>query len=163
MEFQVLDVDYVMVDGKPVVRVFGKDTEGKSVCATHRGFLPYFYALGDGVEEALSGNASVVKVEKVQRTLPMGYQKPRTVYKITLRDPGKTVEIRNGLIERGISTYEADILFKYRWMNDLGVGGMKWVRAHESKVMNTNMVSTQRNIELSDFQVIEKYEDAPLR
>jgi DNA polymerase I len=163
MEFQVLDVDYVMVDGKPVVRVFGKDTEGKSVCATHRGFLPYFYATGDGIEEALSGNPFVVKLETVERTLPMGYQKKRKVYKITLKDPGKTVEVRNGLIGMGATTYEADILFKYRWMNDLGVGGMKWVRPKQSTILNTSRVSTQRNIELSDFDVIEKYEDAPLR
>ena len=42
MEFQVLDVDYVMVNEKPVIRIFGKDSEGSSVCAFYEGFLPYF-------------------------------------------------------------------------------------------------------------------------
>ena len=48
MEFQVLDVDYVLVNEKPVIRVFGKDAKGASVCGFFEDFLPYFYALGRG-------------------------------------------------------------------------------------------------------------------
>lgn len=163
VEFQVLDVDYVMVNGKPVLRIFGKDAEGKSVCAFHDGFLPYFYANGEGIEEALQENPHVVKMEKVERTLSVGYQKPRMVWKVTLRDPGKTVEIRNFLIERGMETYEADILFKYRWMNDSGVGGMKWLRPKDCSSLSTSSVSSQKTVKLDCFDIIDKYEDAPLR
>ena len=56
MEFQVLDVDYVIVNDKPVLRVFGKDAKGESVCGFREGFLPYFYAVGDDIEGIISSN-----------------------------------------------------------------------------------------------------------
>lgn len=41
----VLDVDYVLEDGQsPVIRIWGKTREGKSVLVLDRGFSPYFYA-----------------------------------------------------------------------------------------------------------------------
>ncbi len=163
MEFQVLDVDYKMVNDKPVLRLFGKDAEGKSVCGFYEGFLPYFYAVGEDIEGKLEGNPFVVKIEKTKRTLPVGYQEPIEVYKITLRDPGKTVETREALKSMGVDTYEADVLFKYRWMNDSNVGGMKWVSAKDGSNISTDSVSAQKMIQIKKFDVIEKYEDAPLR
>jgi DNA polymerase I len=163
MEFQVLDVDYTMVNEKPVLRLFGKDAEGKSVCGFYEGFLPYFYALGEDIEGKLEGIPHVLKLEKVKRTLPVGYQEPRDVNKITLRDPGKTVEVRETLRSMGVETYEADVLFKYRWMNDFGLGGMKWVGTEQENGINTSSVSAKRLVQIKDFKVLEKYEDAPLR
>ncbi len=163
MEFQVLDADYKMVNNKPMVRLFGKDAEGNSVCAFHEGFLPYFYATGDDIEGKLEGNPYIVKVEDVERTLSVGYQKPRTVKKITLKDPGKTVEVREGLRSMGVETYEADVLFKYRWMNDFDVGGMKWIRTEGGNGITTTSVSAQKMVQIKTFKAIEKYEDAPLR
>ncbi|MCK5547840.1 MAG: hypothetical protein KAI64_02430, partial [Thermoplasmata archaeon] len=129
VEFQVLDVDYVLVNEKPVIRVFGKDAKGETVCGFHEGFLPYFYVTGTGVEEKLEGNSQVVSIEKVKRTLPVGYQEQSDVYKITLRNPARTVEMREMLRSAGMVPYEADILFKYRWMNDVGIGSMMWIDA----------------------------------
>ncbi len=163
MEFQVLDVDYVIVNEKPVIRVFGKDSDGESVCGFYEGFLPFFYAVGDDIEGKLEGNPHVVDIKKVKRTLSLGYQQPSDVYKITLRNPAKTVEVRDSLRAMGVTPYEADILFKYRWMNDLDIGGMKWISTKESNGVNTDSVLSHRKVKLKDFSVVEKYEDAPLK
>ena len=163
MEFQVLDVDYVIVNEKPVIRIFGKDAHGKTVCGFCEDFLPYFYALGEGVEERLEGHPQVLSIKKVKRNLPIGYQPPRDVFKITLRNPARTVEVRDMLRGKGIAVYEADIPFKYRWMNDVGVGGMKWVSAVESSGIATNSVCADRSIQIKQLKAVEKEEDAPLR
>jgi len=163
VEFQVLDVDYVLVNEKPVLRIFGKDAKGGTVCGFYEGFSPYFYALGPNVEERLSGNPQVAKIEKVSRCLPMGYQEPREIYKVTLRNPARTVEVREGLVAAGIKTFEADIPFKYRWMSDSGIGGMKWVKASESNALDTISVIADSKVQLKSVSAIEREEDAPLK
>lgn len=45
LKFQLLGCDYFMNGSKPVVRLFGKTKEGKTVCAFYEGFEPYFYIL----------------------------------------------------------------------------------------------------------------------
>ncbi len=163
MEFQVLDVDYVLVNEKPVVRVFGKNSEGETVCGFYEGFAPYFYVTGDGLEEALKGNHQAVSIERVKRCLPVGYQEPSDVYKITLRNPAKTPEMRDMLKSKGFLPYEADILFKYRWMNDLGIGGMKWLKTTESNGIATTSVRSDRMVQMKHVEGMEKDEDAPLK
>ncbi|MDP2845378.1 MAG: hypothetical protein Q8N79_04795, partial [Candidatus Methanoperedens sp.] len=44
MNFQILDADYTYSEGKPVVRLYGRDESGNSVCCSVPGFEPYFYA-----------------------------------------------------------------------------------------------------------------------
>ena len=131
MDMQVIDVDYVLVNDRPIVRIFGKTLEGKAVCAFYEDYQPYFYADGKGIRDLLEGESQIQKVEKVSRKMAMGYQDPRDIYKITITNPAKTPEIRDRLIEAGVTTYEADILFKYRFMNDLGLKGFGWIRVKE--------------------------------
>lgn len=45
LSFQLLDCDYILVNNLPVVRLFGKTKDNKTVCAFYNGFLPYFYVL----------------------------------------------------------------------------------------------------------------------
>ena len=163
MEFQIIDVDYVMVNERPIIRIFGKDADGRSVCGFYEGFLPYFYAIGDNINDALEGVSSVISVETVERKLSVGYQKPRKVAKITLRNPAKTVEVREHLKSMGIEVYEADILFKYRWMNDNDIGGMRWIKTEESNGINTDSVSAQKLVQIRKFEPVDRHEDAPLR
>ena len=159
----MLDVDYVLVNEKPVIRVFGKDAKGETVCGFYEGFLPYFYVTGTGAEEKLEGNPQVVSIEKVKRTLPVGYQEPSEIYKITLRNPARTVEMREMLRSAGMVPYEADILFKYRWMNDVGIGSMMWIDAEASNGISTDSVCSDRKIQMKEVKALEKNEDAPLK
>jgi DNA polymerase I len=50
-QVQVLDVDYRIVDEKPELRLFCKTVEGEDLLAVDRDFRPYFYALGDDLDE----------------------------------------------------------------------------------------------------------------
>jgi DNA polymerase I len=164
MKFQILDVDYVLINEKPVVRLFGKNEKGEVVCGFCEDYLPYFYVKCDEMPESLKNDPLVVKIEKVKRFLPVGYQtKPEEVYKITLKNPAKTPEVREKIRSDKVILFEADILFKYRFMNDFDLKSFDWIEAGEENNVSTNSVQAQKKIKISRFKTIEKTDDAPLR
>ncbi|NIO21519.1 MAG: hypothetical protein GTN76_12455 [Candidatus Aenigmarchaeota archaeon] len=156
MLFQIFDIDYTMVDDRPIVRIFGKTKKGETVCGFYENYLPYFYARGEGVEDAVKGESNMVKVERVERFLPIGYQKQTSeLYRITLKNPAKTPEIRDRLRSKGFEVFEADIPFKYRFMADFDLKGMEWIEVEGSEGVTTNTVSTQVKIPIKQFKKIE--------
>ncbi|MCK4715143.1 MAG: hypothetical protein KAT35_06185, partial [Candidatus Aenigmarchaeota archaeon] len=163
MEMQIIDVDYMLVNDRPVVRLFGKTMEGQAVCAFFEDYKPFFYADGEGIEDILEGEPQVEKIEKVSRKLVLGYQDPKEIYKITITNPGKTPELRDRLLAAGVRTYEADILFKYRFMNDLGIKGLGWVRFDGGNGVATETVNVGKCVRVKSIKPVEKLEDAPLR
>jgi len=164
MFFQILDIDYTLVNEKPIIRMFGKGERGETVCCFFEDYLPYFYARGRDLESALKGEGNVIRVEKVKRFLPMGYQKQMIdLCRITLRNPAKTPEIRDRLRAKGFGVFEADIPFKYRFMADFDLRGMGWIKVDGSEGVTTNTVSTQKKIQIKQFKKIEKEEMAPLK
>ena len=63
MELQILDVDYVLLDEKPVIRIFGKTEEGKVVCGFYDGFSPYFYIDDKKAIDLLKRDSNIVEVK----------------------------------------------------------------------------------------------------
>src|SRR4030066_1557628 len=99
MNFQILDADYTYSDDKPVVRLYGRDVSGNSVCCLVPDFEPYFYA------KAASEMAGILqekfkehikRIEPVERFEPVGYFKKKTsMLKIILFDPKSVPVIRD--------------------------------------------------------------------
>jgi len=170
--FQVLDCDYVNIDNRPVVRIFGKTKNGETVCAFYDKFLPYFYVLPiwerkdeliDFIKKRFSRD--VVKIEPVKKYLPIYFQKEKTdLLKITLKDPSQTPVIRDILRSQPFisNIYEADILFRYRFMVDFGISGMKWVKV-SGVATNTTTVKTERKITVSKIEPIEDNSNVELK
>ena len=159
MEFQILDVDYVLVDEKPVMRIFGKTEEGKVVCGFYDEFQPYFYIDDKKALDILKTDPNILDVAVSERKFIDG---DKQVYKVTTKNPGKTPEIREKLKSFGFTPYEADILFKYRFMNDLNLGGLCWLKAKDSAV-NTSTVKADAKVKLSNIERVDKLVDAPLK
>ncbi len=173
LNFQILDADYIISDSKPTLRFFGRTDKNKSVTVFHEGFLPYFYVLPvEGKESELKKilkerfNDLVVKVESEKKYLPVGYSdKPITLFKITLNNPAKTPFIRDSLKaeKRTVKqVFEADILFRYRFMADKNISGMKWYHVVGDGT-NTNTVKTDIKITAKKFQELEKDEHMKFR
>ncbi len=162
---QILDCDYTMLNGKPLIRIFGKTTEGRSLCIFANRFLPYFYLLPHGgqdfgkIKEELKRRYDV-SFEECERLLPIGYGHERKGLKIIGRDPGKIPEIKE-LAKKFGTPYEADILFKYRYMVDHGLKGMCWVEA-EGKYVGTKTVRCKA-FEAEKITPLNKQENAPLK
>jgi DNA polymerase, archaea type len=152
MDFQILDADYEVVnDSSPVIRLFGRGMDGKSVCCLVPDFEPYFYLKASGDLNNVAGLIKdtfrqVKKVEFVDKFEPVGYQKSKKkILKITTHLPRDVPEIRDEILkiqdvvkaEGKWEVYESDILFRNRFLIDSGLGGMVWVSAEGKPVDST--------------------------
>lgn len=160
MEFQILDVDYILVNEKPVIRIFGKTEKGETVCGFYDGYSPYFYAQGN--VKILEKEGQVSSIENVKRKMVYGGEE-QDIYKIVTKNPAKTPDIRDKLKSSGVKVYEADILFKYRFMNDLNLKSFEWIRVSDINGVGTETVSTSRRIQVKEIEKIEKKNDIDLK
>jgi DNA polymerase I len=165
MELQILDCDYIMLNKKPVIRIFCKNIKGEPVCVFYEGFLPYFYLHSkkenyDEIIEKLKEKFPNLNFEVVERTLPIGYQPPSKVLKIIGTNPAETPQIREYAKKFG-TLYEADILFKYRFMADHELKGMSWIDV-KGKFTTTNTVKCKA-IKAEKITPIKLDKNAPLK
>jgi DNA polymerase I len=163
MELQIIDADYILLNNKPIIRLFCKNIQGESICVFYDKFLPYFYLYGkeDEYQETMEEIKKKfdVKIEIVERSLPIGYQKPVKVLKITGTNPQQTPEMREFVKKFG-TPYEADVLFRYRFMADFGLKGMSWINV-EGKFMRTTTVKCKA-LSAEKIEPIEIMKNAPL-
>lgn len=162
--FQLIDCDYVQINNSPVVRLFGKTKEGKTVCAFYKNHYPYFYILPkEGAEDKIIEFLNkkfihlVTKVEETEKFLPIGFKKNKTkLLKVTLKNPSEVPSIREELKAEKIAKeiFEADILFKYRFMSDFKISGMKWYKV-SGECKNTTTVKADRMIEIKNIEEVE--------
>ena len=138
----------VFNDSSPVIRLFGRGADGKSVCCFVPDFEPYFYLKASGDLHAVARLikdtfGQVKKVEIVEKFEPVGYQKSKKeMLKITTHLPRDVPEIRDEILkiqdvvraEGKWEVYESDILFRNRFLIDSGLGGMVWVSAEGKPV-----------------------------
>lgn len=146
VEFCVLDADYVLEDGKPVVRLWGKTKKGESILALDRDFEPYFYLEVekdylktnelDNLKRRIRGlkefGESVKNIEIVERRY-LGDRK--TFLRLILSNPRDITDLREIMKDwRGIKNlYEHDIPFYRRYLIDRGLIPVGWVSAEGEK------------------------------
>lgn len=143
-----MDADYEIVDSSPVIRLFGRGADGKSVCCFVPDFEPYFYLKASGDLHAVARIIKdtfeqVKKVEIVEKFEPVGYQKEKTeMLRITTNLPRDVPEIRDEILkvqdvvkaEGYWQVYESDILFRNRFLIDRDLGGMVWISSEGKTV-----------------------------
>jgi DNA polymerase I len=146
MKLQIIDIDYYVNKNtyKPIIRIFGRAEDGKSIQVNYSGFKPYFYVQSEVPETSkdlkrLLKNKyrSIQNIEIVERYEPIGYQKQKTkMLKVFVDVPKSVSEIRDEILkQRGIkNVYEADIMFHLRFMSDMDIGGTSWIEVDDSKV-----------------------------
>jgi len=165
VKIQVLDCDYILHNGKPVVRIFGKNEKGETICVFSNGSLPYFYLhcneeKFDEITEDLKKRFGV-KTEVVEKIIPISFHKdPVKMLKIIGSDPAKIPEIRDYAKKYG-TPYEADVLFKYRVLVDKGIYGMSWIKA-KGRWISTNIVKCKA-FEADEIVPEKETKNAPLK
>ncbi|MFH0829792.1 MAG: DNA-directed DNA polymerase, partial [Candidatus Aenigmatarchaeota archaeon] len=167
MKCQLLDADYTLLSGKPLVRLFCKTMEGETVCIFWDKHLPYFYVQGQpenfpAILEGLKKRWPELKGDVVEKRIPNGFSvEPSKVLRITGKDPSIVPEQREMAIQLGGTPFEADVLFKYRTMIDMGLRGMSWLEV-EGTPARTETVKC-RAIDATSIIPIEEMDNAPLR
>jgi DNA polymerase I len=167
MQFQILDADYTYSEGKPVVRLYGRDGSGTSVCCSIPDFQPYFYAkaapeMAQVLQEKFKEH--IKKIDVVSRFEPIGYFKnPISMLKITLFDPKSVPVIRDDVRKTVDEIYETDILFRNRYMVDNGLGGMGWANAEVmGNSLDTGVLSGIKIVS-KKVEPLDILKNAPLR
>lgn len=164
MRVQILDTDYTVLNNKPLIRIFGKSESGETVCIFYDKYYPYFYVHSKQqnfakIVEALKTKHPEISAEVVDKFLPTGYGPLQKVLKITGKDPSTVPEMKQ-MVSRLGTPYEADILFKYRFMADFGLKGMGWCEV-EGKPVKTDTVKV-RTIHADKITSIEPVENMRL-
>ncbi|WNY24403.1 hypothetical protein MmiHf6_17340 [Methanimicrococcus hongohii] len=177
MNFQILDADYKLIgEDEPVIRLFGRGEDGKSVCCLIPGFEPFFYAESTNPEETqkmlLEKFPQIVRVEIVERFGPIGYQTKTSPYlKIIVQAPRNVPEIRDDVAKLpGVTAlFESDILFRNRFLVDMNLGGFQWVEAVEDTSLDREHLTTEIPIKADTIicaksvNPIDRISNAPLR
>jgi len=112
---------------EPVIELFGRTRDGKSIVAEYWGFKPYFYATRPSqvLLNYLGRDSEVLKIEPADLDVK-GQKTPCA--KITLQHPWKTPEYRERARKHGSDVLAADIPFAHRFMYDMDLEAC--VRVH---------------------------------
>jgi DNA polymerase I len=164
MLVQVLDIDYIYTN-KPIIRIFGKTENGSSICMFYEDFKPYFYAKTKDMDktiEELRKIKDIDDIKVVEKFIPLGYrEKPEQLLKITLSNPQNVPIVREQIASFTEEIFEADILFRYRFMVDHEIRGMQWIDADGEKV-RTSAVKTNA-FHARKIKPVERPENAELK
>ncbi len=122
--FYPTDINYVVKDGRPIIQLYGRTTDGRQICILDDNFEPYFYAIGDvdkkEIEKIKQDDYYVVRVEKAKKNLN---EHAVEALKIFINIP-KGVPIIKDIVKElpdvdGV--YEYDILYTRRYLLDKGI------------------------------------------
>jgi DNA polymerase elongation subunit (family B) len=135
----ILDINYSVEDEKPVVSIFGKTEDGKSILVRDRSFVPYFYVEPKkdlnrtdlkSLRERIAGleveGKKPTRIEEVRKKF-LG--KETGLFKIYVRIPADLPKFRDLLKEwKEVSNeYEYSISFYRRYLIDRGLFPMCWI------------------------------------
>ncbi|HHI04149.1 MAG TPA: hypothetical protein ENL45_01235, partial [Candidatus Woesearchaeota archaeon] len=126
IEFYPIDVSYSVEQGKAVINLFGRTTDGKQICIQDDSFEPYFLVVPkksniDKIREKIEGiriekngiTSIVTKTEVKEKKL---FGKNITAIKVFTKLPRDVNIIRNEIKNLDVKTYEFDIPFTRRYL-----------------------------------------------
>ena len=163
--FQILDSDYFLKGEKPIVRIFGKTEEGKNITLFDENFKPYFYIKPGENFDSIKNNKEVVDLKEVSMIIPRGYRKGKeNLIKVIVINPKNVPQIREDFLSENIAEeiFEADILFKYRYMIDNELHGMGWAEADVTSVGETKY-SNNPSYSVNSIKSIGAKKDSDLK
>lgn len=133
--FILLDIDYVTENGRPVVRLFGKESsgeEGRSVIALDRHFRPYVYVIPEGNIEDCASQLRTLEVDEVVRVQKKDIGKEKEMIKVILFHPQDVPKLRDKIwdLSEVKEIREHDIPFYRRYLIDNALFPMSEVEAH---------------------------------
>ncbi|AFM98938.1 DNA polymerase type-B delta catalytic subunit [Encephalitozoon hellem ATCC 50504] len=165
-------IDFYMDDSglsysHPIFSISGNMKSGKPLQVLVRNFFPYFYIeAANGKEyrkedikesiQRLDVKATVLEVEAVMKQTIMGYTEgKKTFYKVTLNTPHASAALRafleGGVVIKGekvrFRVYESGFPFVLRFMCDLGIVGMSYLKVNSYEVLDSENLTLSTSYE----------------
>ncbi len=117
----VVDPSYILVDGKPLIRLWCRLSNGESALI-EKSFQPYFFIKEKdrSTAEKIAGDVPDAKTTFVDTdSKTMYYHEPTC--KVVVLEPSFVPKLRELFEKKEIECFEADIRFSYRAMMDWGI------------------------------------------
>lgn len=138
----------------PVIQLYGRTRDGRSIAIEYAGFNPYFYVAEPpaSLRGAFSRDPRVLAQEDVT----LDYQgKPTPCVRVFLQHPWKTPEYREKARKYGATPLEADIPFQHRFIYDMDLGAA--VRVHGKEGDPKGRYTTDLFLEAERFEPCEPF------
>ena len=152
-DIRIISTSYTTDGDEPVIELYGKARDGRSVTVLVRGFKPYLYGVEvpKKLEQQFSEDPEVVSLEH-KDLLYRG----RTVdaLKITIKSPWKVSDFRNKLRNNGVEALAADIPYNHRYVYDMDMGAC--IRVTGEPVDKGYL--TDLTIELDSFENVDPFD-----
>ena len=128
IRFYPLDITYKVIEGKPVIHLFGKTSENKQVCVLYDAFEPYFYIIPEKGKDIInelknfktSRNGETIGITRIEQVKKRFLGRDVDVLKVFVKLPPHVPVLREELKkwDNIFSVNENDILFVRRFMID---------------------------------------------
>jgi len=155
IQFYPIDVSYSAEQGKAVINLFGRTTDGKQVCVQDDSFEPYFWV----VSKKENINEIVEKIEKirVEKDKEISivtktevkekkfFGKNITAIKVFTKLPRDVNIIRNETKNLDVKTYEFDIPFTRRYLIDKDIIPLTFCKAEGEFINKKSRVSVMKS------------------
>lgn len=116
-EIRILSTSYTKAEDRPVIEIYGKARDGRSVTVLVEGFHPYLYGveMPEQLEKDLLEDPQTVSIEHTDLLY-----RGRTVdaSRITIQDPWKVSDYRNRLRSAHVDVLASDIPYNHRYVYD---------------------------------------------
>lgn len=139
---------------RPVIQLFGRTLDGRSIAIEYAGFQPYFFATNPSpsLRGYLEKDSGVARVEDVELEVE-GRKAP--CLRIVLHHPWKTPEYRERVRRFNSTPLEADIPFQHRFIYDKDLGAA--VRVHGRERDAKGRFTTEIFLEAEEFEPCEVF------
>lgn len=152
-DVRLISASYITEGDDPVIELYGKTRDKKSITLLKKGFLPYMFAIrpDESLIKQLSEDPDVVSVEK--DTL-IYKSNPTDVLKITVKNPWKMTECKNRVRRTGTECLATDIQFDLRFIYDSDMGSC--IRATGKEIDGRGF--TDLTVDLESFENIDSFD-----
>ena len=152
-DVRLISASYITEDDRPVIELYGKTRDKRSITILKRGFLPYLFAVRptDELVSRLSEDGEVVSTE---RDTLIYRAEPTEVLRITIRSPWKVSEYRTRLKRMGFEVLASDIQFDLRYIYDSDMGSC--IRVTGEPVQSDRC--TDLTVEMESFENLDSFD-----
>jgi len=168
MKLCLLDADYIDEEDQSVIRLFCKDSSGKTVVCLDYNFEPYFYVLTqDGKENEVKKRVEAIRsvkikgAEIVERILSGEKRKFVKVFCFLSTDVPKARDIVKGWRNLVEEQYEYSINFYRRYLIDNQIEGTGWMEVEGEEIKRR--YEAYRVVKIKKIKALDSDENPKLK